>query len=348
MRCVSRRLTCACSGRPQAGAANVTRAISVVVVVLAVVWVMALWANDRVEAAEGGASNYLPGLYGDIAVATPPNPGFTLLNFNYFYSANQSRTILQGRANINLNLFAYVNISVGLYQFETPVLGAKFSVGGFIPFGYASMTGTLSTPLGSPSFSTDTGVALGDTGVIPAFLNWTLGERVFINAYEVVIFPTGQYDVNNFLNMGRNYFSFDSVLAMTWFNQDTGTELSAVPGFMVNTENTATDYRTGNEFHLDYMANQFLHETFSIGFHGYYYQQVASDQVNSNIQFLLTSFGKTTSDFKASSTGIGPAASWIPKFGQDRLVISAKWLHDLEATNRLKADYGVMTVMVSF
>lgn len=50
--------------------------------------------------------------------------------------------------------------------------------------------------------------------------------------------------MNNFLNMGRNYFSFDSVLAMTWLNQDTGTELSAVAGFMVNTKNTATDLIT--------------------------------------------------------------------------------------------------------
>ena len=329
--------------------ANRKRVMAVVTVVLAVVMLIALWASPRAEAAEGGASNYVPGMYGDIAVATPPDPGFYLLNFNYFYQAKESRTILQGRANVDLNIHSYANITVPFYAFATPVLGARFSIGGFVPLAYGSLEGSLVTPQGSRSFSTDThGAAVGDIGLIPAFFNWTLGEHVFVNAYETIILPTGQYDVNNTVNIGRNYYSFDTVLSLTWFNKNTGTELSVVPGFMVNTKNTDTDYRTGNEFHMDYMANQFLHETFSVGFHGYYYQQVASDQVSSNTQALIASFGKTTSDFKASSTGIGPAVSWIPKFGRDRLLISAKWLHDVEAENRLKADYEFVTITVKF
>ena len=67
------------------------------------------------------------------------------------------------------------------------------------------------------------------------------------------------------VNIGRNYWSFDTVMAATWFNAETGTELSVIPGLMMNTENPDTNYRTGTEFHVDAVANQFLSETFAVG-----------------------------------------------------------------------------------
>jgi len=61
----------------------------------------------------------------------------------------------------------------------------------------------------------------------------------------------------------------------------------------VNTENPDTDYRTGTEFHLDFMLNQFLAESFGIGFHGYYYDQLTGDSGS----------GAILGDFKADSVG---------------------------------------------
>lgn len=52
--------------------------------------------------------------------------------------------------------------------------------------------------------------------------------------------------------------------------------------------------------------------------------------------------------FKGESVGIGPALLWLPAFGQGKLNVVAKWLHDLEATNRLKADYGQLTIGYKF
>lgn len=89
--------------------------------------------------------------------------------------------------------------------------------------------------------------------------------------------PTGQYSAGDAVNVGRNYWSFDTVAAATWFNPETGTEISITPGLMVNTENDATDYRTGAEFHVDLVVNQFLSETFALGVHGYAYKQIEDD-----------------------------------------------------------------------
>jgi len=119
---------------------------------------------------------------------------------------------------------------------------------------------------------------------------------------------------------------------------ETGTEVSVIPGLMVNTENPDTNYRTGLEIHIDFMVNQFLSETFAIGVHGYGYKQIEGDSGS----------GAILGDFKSKSYGLGPTASWIPKFGGGNVAISATWLHDLYATNRQEAHYGALTIAVTF
>jgi hypothetical protein len=159
-----------------------------------------------------------------------------------------------------------------------------------------------------------------------------------LNLYEVIIAPTGQYDVDDAVNIGRNHWSFDTVAAATWFHDDTGTDVSGVLGIMVNTENPDTEYRTGTEFHLDFMLNQFLAESFAVGFHGYYYDQLTGDSGS----------GAILGNFKADSVGLGAALFWIPKFASGDLVISAKWVRDLHATNRLEGDYAVVDLVFAF
>jgi hypothetical protein len=52
-------------------------------IALAVLFVIAPFAH----AAEGGYTNYIPGLYGDFGVAVAPDPGFYLQNDLYYYTA---------------------------------------------------------------------------------------------------------------------------------------------------------------------------------------------------------------------------------------------------------------------
>lgn len=67
--------------------------------------------------------------------------------------------------------------------------------------------------------------------------------------YELNTTPTGEYDVDNNVNIGRNYWSFDRVFAVTNLNMKTGRDFSLVAGYMINTENDARDYKTGHDLH---------------------------------------------------------------------------------------------------
>ncbi len=283
-----------------------------------------------IHAGEGASTNYFPGSYGDFAVAIAPEPGWIYANYNLFYSADVDTAVLQGRVNTGLDTFAYINMSAGLFTFDKPVLGGRFAVGAFVPLVYVELEADLVGPIVTVGID-ESETALGDIALLPASFYWNKNNWHF-NLYELVITPTGDYDVDADLNLGRNYWSFDTVFSLTHLNMERGREYSLVTGFMINTENYDTDYETGNELHMDAMFNQFFSETFAVGLHGYYHDQVEGDSGS----------GAILGGFEGESYGIGPSLLWIPRGGKPS--VSATWLHDLDATNKLESDYLVVTL----
>jgi hypothetical protein len=291
----------------------------------------------RAESAEGASSNYFPGSYGSLMAASAPEPGFVTSSQNLFYAADADRAVLQGRVNTDVDIDAYYSLLNGYYVHDLPSIGARLAVGGYLSVGYARLEAEIRPTL-LPPFSDDSDrFEFGDLGLVPVSLYWNAGPVAF-NVYEMIIAPTGQYDERDSVNIGRNYWSFDTVAAATWFVEKTSTDLSAALGIMANTRNPDTEYRTGTELHLDFMSNQFLLESLAIGFHGYYYEQVEGDSGS----------GAVLGNFKGDSVGIGAALLWLPAFAEGRVLATMKWLHDVEASNRIEADYAVAELVVTF
>ena len=119
--------------------------------------------------------------------------------------------------------------------------------------------------------------ALGMSSSCRLGIVWDVKDLHFLAAQNLVL-TTGRYDVNKSNNMGRNYFSYDEVVGFTWLDQKQGHEISFMAGYMINTKNQASDYTTGNEFHVDYTLAQYLSEHFGLGIVGYYYKQMTDDK----------------------------------------------------------------------
>ena len=289
------------------------------------------------QAAEGGASLYLPGGAGDILIALSPAPGLQVAESVFIQTGSADRAVLQGAVNLGLDVDVVLDLVGASYTFDKKVLGGAYSVGALLAFGSASLDATLVGPDGGSIAASADSFNLADTAFVPLQLNWSFG-KLHLKFAEVIIAPTGAYDVNKFVNLGRNYWAFDTVLAVTYFNMKTGTEFSFAPGIMSNTKNSATDYRTGNEFHADFTVNQFLSETFAVGLRGYVYNQVTGDSGS----------GAILGDFKSESVGIGPGIFWKPKFAGGKFVLVAKYMHDVQAKNRIKSDYVTVAVAWKF
>ncbi len=288
-------------------------------------------------AAEGGFSFYLPGLAGDIAHAQSSEPGLQVANTVYFLSGDAGAAILQGKVNAGLDLTMALDIVSAGYTFEQEVLGATYTVGAAIPFGYAELAATITTAGGRSFAAERDSFNIADIALVPLELTWTI-DNISIQLGEVIYAPTGAYDVDKVVNLGLNHWGFDTTLAATYFNLETGTEVSIAPGVIFNTENDATDYQSGTEFHLDLTANQFLSETFALGVRGYYYNQITGDSGS----------GARLGDFQGESFGLGPGFIWFPEFAAGKLAVLGKWIHDFDATNRFESDYGTLTVAWTF
>ncbi len=304
-------------------------------VILATLGFFALCGNAK--AAEGGGSHYLPGTVGDIAIALVPEPGLQVSNSVFVQSGDLGIAVLGGQVDVNIDLDFVLNMVGAAYTFETPILGGNYSIGALIPFGNSDVDAELRLPGGGTIGDSDDSFDLSDIALVPIQLNWNFGDFSFKFA-QVIFAPTGGFDVGRAANLGRNYWSFDTVGAVTWFSTGGATEISVAPGYMVNTKNNDTNYKTGEEFHVDFVANQFLSETFAIGLRGYYYRQVSADSGS----------GAVLGDFKGESMGLGLGFFWTPEFAGGNLTVQGKWMHDVIAENRFDSDYFTFALSWKF
>ena len=283
------------------------------------------------HATEGAQSYYFPGSMANFNTAVAPTPGGMFVNQMLFYSGRAETAVLNGRVHVDLKGRAFYNFIGGFYTYKQPVLGGTLQVGAFIPVAHSNIKAAI-----GPFRVGDNTTDIGDA-VISAALFWKDGD-VHYKLIETVYAPTGNYHAGSLVNIGRNYWGFDTSLAATWMDAKNGREISVVSGILYNTKNTDTDYKSGNEFHVDVALNQYFSHNLAVGLHGYYYRQVSGDSGS----------GAKLGAFKGEAVGIGPALLWIPKAYNGDLTILAKGVNDVHEKNRLRGDYGQFTVAYKF
>ena len=265
-------------------------------------------------ASEGGGSNYLSGFYGDFGMAVMPDKGTFL---NNFLAAFRDRSG---------NYLSFVEMPGILHVTEHRLLGGRYIVGL-----YPGLLG-VEDRSGSDSQSR---LGLGDFYLIPVALNWQWGELTAL-AYEGIVAPTGRYRKGE-LNSGRNVWTFDHILSLTW-SLPVRSELSVTLGYMNNLENTATHYRSGDEFHFDYLLGHYLRNDIAVGVAGSYYLQTTADQAPGDLDAVPRSEAAT----------IGPALMYMPRLGGRDVTFSLKWLHEFGVVGRPAGDYLVVRTFMEF
>ena len=272
-----------------------------------------LGLSGATSATEGGGSNYLPGFYGDFAMAVFPDQG---THFNNFFA---------GWGDRSANTGTLLEMPGVLHVTGKQVLGGNLIVGL-----YPALMGALD----------DTGkhqgrFGLGDFYLVPFALNWRWGKLTAL-AFEGVVAPTGRFTKNEF-NLGRNVWTFDHMLLLT-YELPANNELSMAIGYMNNTVNPATHYQSGDEFHFDYTLAHNLEGGFGVGVVGSYYKQVTADHAPRPFDAPPYSEAAT----------IGPALLYTPKLGGRDVAMSVKWLHEFNVTGRAPNDYLVWRVFLPF
>jgi hypothetical protein len=252
----------------------------------------------------------------------------------------RSREIEIGRipANVSANVSANVNanldlaILIGTHTFATPVLGGQASAG--LMGLYAnnstslagSLTGTLSTPLGTAAFSRFDSIdsqltAFGD--LYPTFmLKWNAGVNNFMT-YVTGDMPVGAYQSTRLANIGIGHWAIDAGGGYTYFDPKTGREASAVLGFTYNFVNPSTQYQNGVDMHLDWGVSQFLTKQVQVGLVGYLYQEIGCDSGS----------GDRVGCFQSRVIGVGPQFGYLFPVG-DKMQGYLKAYGEFDNANR--------------
>jgi len=291
------------------------------------------------RAEEGGSGHYMPGAAASFIDTLPGKPGLAIANFFNFYDAGASaskQVPVGGLTTASLDATAYSDTVVALYQTPLKLLGGYYAVGVAIPFVWVEAKGEIQVT-GPPGTFTrtkrDKARGIGDITLYPFMLGWTglkgdLKSDVRLGIYA----PIGDYDKGELANVGKNYWTFEPALSLSYISSKIGLELTAFAGMDFNTKNAKTHYQTGTQFHLDLTVAEHLPlfgGVIGIGANGFYYQQISGDSGS----------GATLGDFKGRTVGIGPVLSYAMKVWRKDLVAELKWLPEIDVKNRLEGDY---------
>jgi hypothetical protein len=289
-----------------------------------------------VQAAEGGYTNYIPGFYGDFALAVAPPEGLSIRNDVYHYSADGDASVRSGQVEADVDIsFTYDYITF-FYKTDIEILGGQYAFGITPAIGSVDIDANLRVGNLNAGID-DQYTGLGDLTINPLQLFWNKDNYHFAWANYIVV-PIGDYDVNDTANTSLNYWTFETDLMATYFDAEKGRDYSLVVGYSYNTENDDTNYQSGDEFHVDYVLNQFLSESFAVGINGYFYKQLSGDSGS----------GAVLGDFKAEAAGIGPSILWNTEMGGQEIAFIAKWIHEFHAERRLEGDHVFASFALSF
>jgi hypothetical protein len=299
----------------------------------------ALFVSDPSRAAEYGHGAYLLGFGGPGAGIAPP-PGVYFTNFMWFYNGSAGGNISlpfgqQVAAGVNAN--AQVDLPVLTWSTPVQILGGNLGFSALVPIGRTAVGATATTvpPLPPVSASRrETVFTFGDPALV-ASIGWHSGNFHWV-AMVTGFFPLGDYDKSSLANIALHRLAGDVSGALTWLDPTLGLNLTVVAGVTFNAENTATDYKTGNEFHLEWSATKNLTQQFSLGLVGYYYRQFTAD----------SGAGATLGPFKGEVTALGGTLGYNFIVGQTPVATNVRVYREFNVTNRLQGTSGFFTLAI--
>ncbi|MBP7526326.1 MAG: transporter [Syntrophorhabdaceae bacterium] len=263
---------------------------------------------------EGGGSHY-PGGNEDFMVGALPPAGSYFMNYVMYYTANRMKDNGGSTVPGDFSLDATVEAMRLIHVTKTKLFGADMGMHIIVPVTYQHVS------VGGPSQSK---TGLGDIEFSPFVLGWHFNKNWHLTTCVDFMVPTGAYDKDDLSNTGRNYWTFNPVVAFTYLH-DNGFEVSAKILYLINTVNSATGYTSGQEFIVDYLVGQHI-GNWSIGVNGAYYKQITDDSVRNE----PASFD----GYKGQFFSIGPAIQYNYK----NMFFSIKYQTDTNVKNKPEGE----------
>lgn len=278
-----------------------------------------LIAAQPALATEGG-SQYPNGAEGFMAGAVPP-PGLYMVNYAMHYHASRINDKNGNKLPFKTNLNATAEVPRIVYTSPYKILGANWGAHILVPL--------VRTSYNIAGFQ-DNGFGVGDITINPFILSWHWKNFHLATGVDINM-PTGNYDRHKMVNIGANYWGIEPLIAASYVT-DGGFEVSAKFMYTYNTTNNTTDYKSGSDFHMDYMVAQKFGD-WTLGVGGYWFHQLTDDKIN----------GRDV-DNRGKAFAVGPAI----KYDFNGMSLIGKWQHETMSENRPQGDKFWLKFIMAF
>lgn len=235
------------------------------------------------SAQAGGGRAYPNGAEGAFAAMVPP-PGFTFINYMYYYRADDLKDNNGDDIDVFDNASVYAEVMRFIWVSNLKVLGADYGQHLFVPILHTDIN--FSVPLGPRGKKHYSDTNLPYLIYSPAFFAWHAcqGTVHTVLGLADTFIPLYNEDEGNLASIGRNFWTVEPVFGVTWLPTKKW-ELSIKLGYDFNTEQEdyphpsglEFDRVPGQEFHFDYNASYAILENWRLGAGGYFYHQVTED-----------------------------------------------------------------------
>jgi len=290
--------------------------------------------SNTTEAAENGTGFYLLGTKGPMA-GVVPGPGVYFQNDVYYYNARTEKSKklpMGGKVGVGLKAQALINLPTVIWSTPYQLLGGRLAVGLTAPFGYQQIEADF---IAGPFEADNTNYifTVGDP-VLNTTLAWDQGPYHW-NVNAMVNVPVGHYRENSMANIAFHRWGADLSFAGTWYDPKIGWDISGVTGVTFNGKNKKTQYKTGNEWHIEAAISRDIgHPGTSVGVMGYHYQQISGDSGE----------GALLGAFRGRTSALGLTAGHAFKLGNRPAQVRIKALREFNTKNRVKGTAILLTL----
>ena len=272
-------------------------------------------------ATESGGGAYDNGGEGFMGGYLPP-PGTYLINYDTLYSANNFKN--NSPVFNDFKVATVANIARLIHVTDQQILGGTWAMHALVVYADVNIKN-----LGGASQHKG---GMGDLIIDPLAIGWHFGNWNFAAGVDFYL-PTGSYDKNDLANIGRNYVTVEPVVLFTYLNS-AGYEFTMKTMYDYNFENHATNYRSGNELHADFVAAKHI-GPWALGVGGYVYKQLTADG----------GAGAVLGDFEGRAVGLGPQLAYTT---QSHLTFTGRYQHEFDVLNRPEGDKFWLNISVPF
>ena len=175
---------------------------------------------------------------------------------------------------------------------------------------------------------------VGDIGISPfIYLYENPDSKLYLSFWEFIFMPTGDYDVNNAVNIGRNAWWFEHQIAFGWYPNRFGMDFNV--NYFQFTQSDQLKYDEPDALEFETVVHYGITDKFRVGVNADYWIGTCDAAYN----------GVSEPNTKPMNVKLGLNFSYA---FSEKITAGIRWMHDVESQNYPSGDWTYVRLAYTF